>query len=168
MLDLKGKGACAALFDALTAAGCPVHVMDGALVATDEAAAQAVIDTFTLAQAKAARCAEVSLYSGVVRDRFMAGKSAAEMASWPLKVAQAVTYTASGDASQVPMLAIEAQARGVTLSTLVAKVNANAQAFSALEATIAGIDGKHRDAIMALDSFAAVASYNIAAGWPAP
>jgi hypothetical protein len=176
-IDLQGKNACAALFARLEAAGCPVAVFDGELVCADEAKAQAIIDAYSLADVKAARCAEVSAYSGMVRDRFMAGKSAAEMSSWPLKVKQAEAYATSGSAADAPMLALEAQARGVTLAQLVAKVQANTVLFSQLEAVIAGIDGKHRDAIMAITAesagseaaaFAAVASYDFTVGWPAP
>lgn len=176
MLDLKGKGCCAALFAALEAAGHPVIVLDGVPVAHDEAAAQAIIDAFSLAQAKAARCAEVSEYSGGVRDRMMGAKSAYEVGSWPLKALQAAAYVSTGDAATAPMLAAEAQRRGVALDVLVAKVQANAAAFSALEAVIAGIDGQHRDAINAISvashgseaaAFAAVAAHDITAGWPA-
>ena len=79
---------------------------------------------------------------------------------------KAIAYAQSGNAAQAPMLSAEAAARGITLGAMLTRVQANANAFAALEAAIGGADGKHRDALAALQSFEAVLAYDLTAGWP--
>jgi hypothetical protein len=88
------------------------------------------------------------------------------MASWPIKAAEAAKFHAGAAETECPMLAKEAAERGVTLAQLVAKVDGNASRFSALESMIGGTDGKHRDAISALQTFVDVADYDFSTGWP--
>lgn len=165
-LDFRGKAGSSALFDALAAAGHPVEILDGVAVVADEAGAQAVVDAFALDQAKVARCADVARYARELRDRLLGGYSPAEMASWPVKRAEAAAYATSGDSAVAPMLAAEAVARQATLAVVAARVAVNAAAFTALESQIAGIYGRHCDAIRALPSFEAVAAYDYSTGWP--
>lgn len=134
-------------------------------------AAQVIIDAYTeadaLAWAKAARKGESLAIAKALRDRVVAAISAGEMAAWPIKRAEALAYAQSGDAAQAPLLSAEAEARGITLPAMLAKVQANAQAFAALEAAIGGADGRHRDALDALGSVQDVLAYDLTAGWPA-
>lgn len=102
-----------------------------------------------------------------VRDTFVANISAAEMASWPIKRAEALAYQASGSAADAPNLALEAQARGITLADLVTKVLDKAAALSALEAAIAGRCGALQDAARAATTVAELAAIDIESGWPA-
>lgn len=159
----KGIG----LHEAISAAGHWMAQVDGVWRSSDDPVVQAIIDGYTLDKAKAAKAREVMLKAKSLRDRAVTAISAGEMASWPIKRAEANAYIASGGTAACPMLAEEAAARAVTLAELVAKVIGNAQAFGGLEAAIGGTDGRHRDAIQALTDFAAVASYDYSAGWPA-
>lgn len=102
-----------------------------------------------------------------VRDTLVANISAAEMASWPIKRAEALAYQASASAADAPNLALEAQARGIALGDLVTKVLDKAAALSALEAAIAGRCGALQDAARAVTTVAELAAIDIESGWPA-
>ena len=156
----KGAG----LHEAIRAAGHWIAQHDGQWVSSNDQAVQAIIDGYTLAQAKAAKCGEVLALAKALRDRAISAVSAGEMASWPIKRAEAAAFHEGG--TDCPFLTAEATQRGISLEALVAKVDANAARFQALEAAIGGADGKHRDNIMALSSFAEVADYSFANGWP--
>lgn len=153
-------------------AGLPVQVRgftDGRPVVIgtrDDAAAQAIIDSYTLKEAKDYMCAEVLGYARLLRDKAVEGVSPAEMACWPIKRAEASDFASRG-ASAAPILSAEAARRGVSLKVLADKVMANAAALSAIEAEIAGADGRHRDAIGAKTSFADLLAYDWRTGWPA-
>lgn len=73
----------------------------------------------------------------------LAGKPSPEYGAWPLKLAEA--KQGGG-----PMLQLEADSRGIPLEVLVQKVIQNAEGYEAAEAIIAGIAGKHKDAVDAL------------------
>lgn len=159
----KGVG----LHDAISAAGLRLEQIDNVWVASDEAAVQAVIDAYTLDEAKVLRKADVSVKAKELRDAVVASFSAGELASWSIKRAEMVAYGVSGDPADAPILSAEAAARGATLDSLVARVAGNSTGFGALEAAIAGAEGKHRDAIEACADFAALLAYDIETGWPA-
>lgn len=157
----KGYG----LHSAIVAAGHSLMQVDGAWVADDAAAVQAIIDSYTLADAKAARCAQVVVKATGLFNEAISGYSRGELAGWPILRAEALAYIADAGAD-VPNIALEAQARGCDVPTLVAKVLANAQFYDAMRAQIAGNSGRHRDAIMALADFDAIAGYDFSTGWP--
>ena len=113
----------------------------------------------TLAEAQADRSAVVDQVAASLRGRATAGVSPAEMSSWPLKLAAA---NAGGGA----MLQLEAQYRGITEAALIALVLDSAAQLSQLEAIIAGVSGKHRDAIAALGTIEEVCAYDMRADWP--
>lgn len=134
---------------------------------SDPIAAQAIIDAFTLDEAKTYIC-ELILQKGKnLRDEKLQSVSPGEMASWYMKLAEARVFSKTGNAEDAPALALEAQVRGVSLADLCALVDANAQALSSLEAVIAGNEGRHKDAVKLLQSFDAVAEYDYSTGWPA-
>lgn len=117
------------------------------------------IEFATLAEAKANRIAVVDLAAASLRDRVTAGISAAEMSSWPLKLSEA-------QAGGGPMLTLEAGYRGVSEADLIVKVLDKAQQLSMLEAQIAGVAGKHNDAIEVLTTIEEVCSYDMRSDWP--
>ena len=162
MINYIEKGA--GLHAAIKAAGHWLSQRDGAWVSSDDAAVQAIIDGYTLAQAKAEKKREVSAKAREKYDLVTAGISAAEMAGWPLLLADAKDYR--GGNATPPVVAAEAAVRGITVAALVEKVEANASAFQQARAAIAGTDGKKRDEIDALTTFESVAAYNIDEGWP--
>lgn len=141
--------------------------IDGQPVSANDEACQAIIDAYTLQHYIAERQAESLAIAKRLRDAAVASVSAGEMAAWPIKRAEAVAWAASGDPAHAPLLAAEAAARGITLAAMMAKVGANATHFAALEAAIGGADGKHRDALAELTTWAAVRDYDLTAGWPA-
>lgn len=113
----------------------------------------------TLAEAQANRAAVIDLVAASLRNQVTYGTSPAEMASWPLKLAEA-------NAGGGPMLALEAQYRGISEAALVQLVLDQASQLSAIEAHIAGVSGKHRDAIDALGTIEEVCNYDTQADWP--
>lgn len=117
------------------------------------------IEFATLAEAQANRVAVVDLVAASLRDRITAGISAAEMASWPLKLTEA-------NAGGGPMLTLEAGYRGISEADLIVKVLDKAQQLSTLEAQIAGVAGMHNDAIDAMTSIEDVVDYDMRADWP--
>lgn len=158
----KGYG----LHEAIRQAGHWLVQTDGVWSSSDDLAVQAIIDAYTLDAAKAAKSLEVSLLAKALRDRVTATIAQGEMASWSIKRAEAAEYGELGEAAACPCLRSEAAARGIPLAQLVAKVNGNAARFVGLEAHIGGADGRHRDAIAALQTFEAVAAYDYSTGWP--
>lgn len=100
------------------------------------------------------------------RDAVTANISPAEMASWPIKRAEALAYKSAGTDSSAPSLFLEAQARGVALAALVEIVLANAAMLSSLEAGIAGRCGAIKDAASAATSVDELEAIDITGGWP--
>lgn len=158
----KGAG----LHQAIARAGHALREENGQWISSDDQAVQAIIDGYSLDDAKAYKAADVSDHAKVLRDKVIRSISAGEMASWPIKLSEAAKYATTGQASDAPMLNAEATARGIALADLVAKVGGNATVFAGLEAAIAGTDGAHRDAIKACETFEAVAAYDFSTGWP--
>ena len=158
----KGIG----LHAAIARAGHSLRQENGVWISSDDAAVQAIIDGYTLAKAKALKQAEISLHAKSLRDKVVSTISAGEMASWPIKLAEASAFAAN-PATPTPMLSAEASIRGITVADIVGKVGNNATGFAGLEAQIGGIDGMHRDAVAALTTFEAVNSYDFSGGWPA-
>lgn len=156
-----------ALLGKIQAAGQAVWIEDGVLYSTDDGAVQAIIDSYTLSEAKAVLCGKVSALAKLKRDAAICGISAGELASWPIKLSESIAYQQTADSAVAPLLSIEAAARGVTLAELVARVASNAQTFAGLEASIAGADGRHRDAILLLQDWPDLYTYDYSNGWPA-
>lgn len=100
------------------------------------------------------------------RDRVVAGISPAEMASWPIKRAEALAHQGTGDESKAPALLLESQARGVSLVVLAEKVLAKAAQLAALEAGIAGRCGAIQDAAAVATTDAELLAIDLEAGWP--
>lgn len=165
MITYTEKGA--GLHDAIQRAGhWLVETADG-WQSSDDVAVQAIIDGYTLDQCKADVRAGIERHARELFDKAVAGVSPAEMAGWPILRAEAKIYAQTGSESDCPAIAFEAQMRGVTVQALAAKVQANTVKFDSLRAVIAGVSGKHRDAISAMTTFEQVLSYDYATDWPA-
>lgn len=162
-INYTEKGA--QLHAAIRNAGHWLREENGQWVSSNDEAVQAIIDGFTIEQARAARKAEISAYATAMRNRVIGGYSAGEMASWPLKLAEARAFQAD-PLADCPLLTMEAQARGVPLASLAQRVQENATLFAGLEALIAGVEGMHRDAVEALSDFGLIAAYDFSGGWP--
>ncbi|MGZ9027373.1 MAG: hypothetical protein ACXW2U_08885 [Telluria sp.] len=134
---------------------------------SNDVAVQAVLDGYTLDEVKKAKCLEISLKAKSMRDAVVATVSAGEMASWPIKRAEAEEYKLSGDPAKCPELSKESTRRGISLAALAARVLGNGEFFMNIETQIGGTDGKHRDAVNALTTFNEVLAYDYSSGWPA-
>ena len=156
----KGIG----LHRAISAAGHWLEERGGVWISSNDAAVQAIIDGYTLAEAKAERKRDVSAKAREKYDLVTAGVSAAEMAGWPILLGEALTYRASGAIGAA--IQAEATIRGISVADLVAKIEGNAAAFQGARAAIAGTDGRKRDEIDTLSTFDEVAAYNVDEGWP--
>jgi hypothetical protein len=163
-LNWSGKYYLSGLRSQIVAAGITVRVVDGIEECSDETAAQAIIDGYTLAQAKAEKKHEVSAMAREKYNLVTAGISAAEMAGWPILLSEALAYRTSGVVGAA--IQTEAFIRGIEVGDLVSKIESNAAQFQATRAAIAGTDGRKRDEIDALETFEAVASYSVDGGWP--
>ena len=97
---------------AIAAAGHWIEQRGGAWVVSDEEAVQAIIDAYSLDQAKADKSREVTLHAKALRDKVVAAISPGELASWPVKLSEAAKFAGGADAAQCPMLSGEALARG--------------------------------------------------------
>ena len=158
----KGGG----LHVAIQSAGYSLSQHDGAWVSDNDAAVQLLIDNYSLAQSVTYKQSDVDKYAKRLRDKVIASTSPGEMSSWPIKASEAKTYNVSKNAVDAPMLSAEALARGSTLDSVVARVLTNAAKFGGLETQVAGISGRHRDAIAACTTFERIATYDYSTGWP--
>jgi hypothetical protein len=120
----------------------------------------------TLEYALAEKLAAIEDKATDQRARLTVRASSGEMSSWTEKIRQARAFTISLLDSDAPMLAREALARGVTTADIARRVVTNWNAYLQAEATIAGISGKHRDAVRALIDVDAVMAYDFSQGWP--
>lgn len=119
-----------------------------------------------LATSQTMRKEEIDAYAAGLRNSVVRGRSAGEMASWAIKLAEARAYTVSGDPLQAPTLAAIAQIRCITVADLSARVLANSAPFLQAEAAIDGMRGKHCDAIDAMTDVRDIIVYDWRAGWP--
>lgn len=165
MLNLRGMESWAGLQQVIERFGG--RMLDGVAVANDEGECQAAIDNVTLQDVQVAICAEIDAHARMLREKVTASVSPAEMASWAMKSAEARAFQITGNPSDAaPLLTIEAATRGVPLSDIVTRVLANALSLATLEATIAGVSGRHRDTVKSYSTIAEVLSYDWRAGWP--
>lgn len=119
-----------------------------------------------LATSKAKRKDEIDAYAAGLRNAVVRGRSAGEMASWAIKLAEARAYIASKDPAQAPTLAGIAQIRGITVADLSSRVLANSAPFLQAEAAIDGMRGKHCDAVDAMTDVRDIILYDWRQGWP--
>lgn len=143
-----------------------IRTSDGATGTDIDAAVQQIDAAYPVATAADHVCKAIEVLATTKRNLVIAPYSPGEMAAWPIKRAEALAYQASANTADAPNLQAEANARGMALATLVEKVLADAQRFSAVEAAIAGTSGRHRDAVKNLSTHAAIAAYNYMSGWP--
>lgn len=152
----KGPG----LHEAIRAAGHVLRQENGEWIASDEAAVQAIINGYSLADARSAVSDAIDIYAKQMRDKFLKGFSSGEISSWLQKYNEAKAYQASGLAADAPTLQAEATHREITLASLATKVINKFNTTSAKEAKIAGLAGKHKDALTALGTFALINAYD--------
>lgn len=116
-------------------------------------------------EALARKLSEIEEIASAARQRVTGPVSPQEMASWPVKLQQAIAFTESAPETDFEMIAIEARARGVEVIEIASRVISNARGYSAAEARIAGTAGKHRDAVRALTEAGDILAYDTTKGW---
>lgn len=158
----KGSG----LHAAIQIAGEWAREENGKWIVSNEVAVQSIIDAYTVLDAANFITPRMDAYAAALRKKATAGISAAEMASWSTKADEAKAYTLSNNTADAPNLAIEAAVRGVPLDNIISRVLKGAASLMALECEIAGIKGKHSDALRACQTFEEVIAYDWSVGWP--
>ncbi len=143
-----------------------IRMADGATGQAIDDAIMAIDTAYPVSAAADAVCKQIEVLATSKRNQVIAGYSPGEMASWPIKRAEALAYQVSNNESDAPNLDAEASSRGITLAALVAKVLADAERFAGIEAAIAGASGRHRDAVRTLTTHADIAAYDYSVGWP--
>jgi hypothetical protein len=123
-------------------------------------------DIAELAEAKTLLQEMIEAHGAKLREKITFPTSPVEMASWPIKFAEATKYSVTKDPADAPILSIEASTRGVSLDSLAQRVFNNSQQLTVVEAMIAGIVGRHKDAVSQLPDIDTVFSYDWSIGWP--
>lgn len=165
MINYTNKGPGLDL--AIMAAGHWAVPVGGIWQTSNDVAVQAIIDAYPLSATQNEIAACIDAHAAELRDKVTSGISSGEMASWSIKRTEALAYQSSGNATNAPMLGIEATARGVSLPAIAARVLASAAVLAGFEATIAGVAGKHKDVVRATITFTAALAYDWSGDWPA-
>lgn len=166
MINFNGRNRFPKCMDKIATSGHWLMYVDDVIYCSSEQEVQGIIDSYTLEMAKTDISENIAKHAKELRDKVVSNISAAEMASWPLKVQEAETFVKTNDPNNCPLLFMEASVRGITLAALVAKVQENSSRLSSLEAFISGVDGRHRDTVSALQTFEEIADYDYTVGWP--
>lgn len=111
----------------------------------------------TLADAKAAKQAEITSGAQAAMAPLAAQYGTLEMQTWDQQAAEATAYTAN-NAAPTPLLSAIAQARGMDVATLAAHVLANKAAWVAISGGIVGQRLAFQDKLDAAQDLAAVAA----------
>ncbi|MDR0249829.1 MAG: hypothetical protein LBI35_00705 [Burkholderiales bacterium] len=112
-------------------------------------------------------------YASGLRNKIYAGTSQWESASWAYKFSEALKIIGYGPSTTLanikaanPRLYEEAEIRGMDVRVLAQEIAAKANDFYSIEAEIAGIAGKHSDAVSKLRDVRDVLFYDWRTGWP--
>ncbi|MDR0770758.1 MAG: hypothetical protein LBE75_06120 [Burkholderiales bacterium] len=107
-------------------------------------------------------------YASGLRNKIYSGTSMWEAASWSYKFSEAVKITGYGPSTTLanPRIWEEAEIRGIDPRELAKIIERKATAFFEMEAKIAGVEGKHCDAIDKLKDVRDVLIYTWLTGWP--
>lgn len=137
----------------------------------------------TLAEAKLAKLEEMETHAAVLRNSVIRGRSVGEMASWGIKLMEALSILGSQPSPfsalmpaiatalglpQTPTSLCQALGaqRGLTAAQFATKVVQQAAPFLAAEIAIDAARGVHRDAIEACTTIQQLIAYDWHSGWP--
>lgn len=136
-----------------------------------------------LEEAKARRTEDINAHAAALRNQIIRGRSAGEMASWALKLFDALAV-AGGQATPFAPLMAElgtalglpaapnslnaamATVRGITEAEYTAKVIHDAGQFIIAEVILDALRGKHCDAVALMNDVRELVVYDWLAGWP--
>ncbi|MDR0251544.1 MAG: hypothetical protein LBI35_09625 [Burkholderiales bacterium] len=112
-------------------------------------------------------------YASGLRNKIYAGTSQWESASWAYKFSEALKIIGYGPSTTLanikaanPRLYEEAEIRGMDVRVLAQEIAAKANEFYSIEAEIAGVAGRHGDAVAKLKDVRDVLFYDWHTGWP--
>ncbi len=120
-----------------------------------EAEAQAIIDAYTLAEARAAKAAEVQARAATLQRQYMASRG------WGEGEQAMVMSRSAGD------ITLQATTEGISAIELTTRLNAEQNDYRQFVARVRGNRDRHVAAIGQLSSFAAVRDHDHSTGWPA-
>ena len=163
MINYTDKGF--GLNDAIIAAGHYAIPVNGVWHTSNDIAVQAIIDGYTLQQAKDHIKKLIDLYSASLRNALVAGISPGEMASWAIKRTEANLVGFSLNPADTKTLSDEAFHSGETVAAIALRVKANATSYLTSESFYSGRGRFHKNAVQALLTFPAVNNYNWSTGW---
>ena len=138
-----------------------------------------------LEAARAAKIEEINTYAAGRRNQVVRGRSVAEMASWAMKLQDALAVVSAqpspfaallpalGAALGLPKEPLSVNAalgavRGISEAEHAAKVLAQAGQLLVMEVAIDALRGKHADAVGAMTDVRDIVMYDWLAGWPGP
>lgn len=108
---------------------------------------------------------KIARHARTLVDQLTATYSPQEVASFPLKGKEAQAFAESNNPLDAPWLMAEAQIRGIPLTLLIASVLQKKALFESAMQEIAGMRGKHSDAIDATQSIKEAIAYDWSIGW---
>lgn len=110
---------------------------------------------------------EIEAHARRLLNRFVdaAQYAPAEMASWPVMLAECRAYALSGDPLSAPFCQAEADASNVDLQSVINRVTANASAYAGFLAQVKGTRTRHKMAIAGMQ-VPEIFQYDWRDGWP--
>lgn len=141
------------------------------------------IGQLPLSEAKRQKVEEINLFCAGQRNKIIQGRSAGEMASWAMKLLDALSRSTGAASPFAPIMpAVQAaiglpttpagindamgMIRGNGETDYINKVMRDASSYISAEIVLDAIRGKHCDAIEACTTTLEVISYNWKTGWP--
>lgn len=111
---------------------------------------------------------EIEAHARRLLNRFVdvAQYAPAEMASWPVLLAECKAYAISANPVDTPFCQAEADDSGVDLQSVINRVTANANAYAAFLAQVKGARTRHKLAIAGMQA-PEIFAYDWRDGWPA-
>lgn len=136
-----------------------------------------------LDEAKRQRIDEINSYCAGQRNKIIKGRSAGEMASWGMKLLDALAVTQGQDSPYKPLMAAIGTALGLpttpnSINDTMGMIRGNGEAdyvskvlrdgtqFIAAECALDAVRGKHCDAIEAMTDVSSIVVYDWRQGWP--
>lgn len=113
----------------------------------------------SLEQAKAEKLRQINAIADQLLNELVSGYPVAERSTWPEKIREAENFAEHG--APGIYLPVEAEARGVSISVLAAKVLEKSHEYHLASAKITGDRGRHTDAVSALQTPEEVLLYDL-------
>ena len=120
-----------------------------------------VIPEVTLAEAKAAKLAEINAQCDVILDTAVSSYPQSEIMTFDQQVSEVEKYQSSGNPASAPLLSALADARGISLDELCLRVMTKRAQFSVLSGIIIGQRQRLEDILDTLTTVAEVQALDV-------